>query len=101
MLEKVVYAIVLLILICDIFMQLIVFNVQLYQIFLVKYLLRNLSFVLRKLGTTMNCLRFPVQLRTGKKQFMNAERLKEREENETIVGRFLFFIINKKLKTKF
>lgn len=32
----------------------------------------------------MNVLRFPIQLRTGKNQFMRAERLKEREENETI-----------------
>ena len=31
----------------------------------------------------MNVLRFPIQLRTGKNQFMRAERLKEREENET------------------
>lgn len=30
----------------------------------------------------MNVLRFPVQLRTGKNQFMRAERLKEREENQ-------------------
>jgi hypothetical protein len=32
----------------------------------------------------MNVLRFPIQLRTGKNQFMREERLKEREENETI-----------------
>jgi hypothetical protein len=31
----------------------------------------------------MNVLRFPIQLRTGKNQFMRAERLKEQEENET------------------
>jgi hypothetical protein len=64
----------------------------------------------------MNVLRFPIQLRTGKNQFMRAERLKEREENETIpdennnsienettiVGRFrLFFSINKILNIKF
>lgn len=30
----------------------------------------------------MNVLRFPIQLRTGKNQFMREERLKEREENE-------------------
>ncbi|UJR29207.1 hypothetical protein I4U23_010421 [Adineta vaga] len=36
-------------------------------------------------GTTMNVLRFPIQLRTGKNQFMRAERLKEREENEKIL----------------
>ncbi|CAF0924176.1 unnamed protein product [Rotaria sordida] len=35
-------------------------------------------------GTTMNVVRFPIQLRTGKNQFMREERLKEREENETI-----------------
>lgn len=54
----------------------------------------------------MNVLRFPIQLRTGKNQFMREKRLKERkEENETIldennnsiendttiVGRFIFF----------
>ncbi|CAM4767546.1 unnamed protein product [Rotaria magnacalcarata] len=31
-------------------------------------------------GTTMNVVRFPIQLRTGKNQFMREERLKEREE---------------------
>ncbi len=36
-------------------------------------------------GTTMNVLRFPIQIRTGKNQFMREERLKEREENETIL----------------
>ncbi|CAF1108126.1 unnamed protein product [Adineta ricciae] len=36
-------------------------------------------------GTTMNVLRFPIQLRTGKNQFMRAERLKEREENERML----------------
>ncbi|CAF4124261.1 unnamed protein product [Rotaria sp. Silwood2] len=35
-------------------------------------------------GTIMNVLRFPIQLRTGKNQFMREERLKEREENEII-----------------
>jgi hypothetical protein len=30
----------------------------------------------------MNVLRFPIQLRTGKNQFLRVERLKEREENE-------------------
>jgi len=63
----------------------------------------------------MNVLHFPIQLRTGKNQFMRAERLKEREENETIldennnsienettiIGRFLFFSMNKILKIKF
>ena len=64
----------------------------------------------------MNVLRFPIQLRTGKNQFMRAERLKEREENETIldentnsienettiVGMFhLFVSMNKILKIKF
>jgi hypothetical protein len=33
----------------------------------------------------MNVLRFPIQIRTGKNQFMREERLKEREENETIL----------------
>jgi hypothetical protein len=34
----------------------------------------------------MNVLRFPIQLRTGKNQFMRAERLKEQEEgNETML----------------
>ena len=33
----------------------------------------------------MNVLRFPIQLRTGKNQFMRAERLKEREENERML----------------
>ena len=33
-------------------------------------------------GTTMNVLRFPIQLRTGKNQFLRTERLKEREDNE-------------------
>jgi len=33
----------------------------------------------------MNVLRFPIQLRTAKNQFMHTERLKEREENETIL----------------
>ncbi|CAF0711988.1 unnamed protein product [Adineta steineri] len=33
-------------------------------------------------GTTMNVVRFPIQLRTGKNQFMRTERLKEREEKE-------------------
>ncbi|CAF3844729.1 unnamed protein product, partial [Rotaria sp. Silwood1] len=35
-------------------------------------------------GTTMNVLRFPIQLRTGKNEFMCEERLKEREHNELI-----------------
>ncbi|CAF1171880.1 unnamed protein product [Rotaria sp. Silwood1] len=35
-------------------------------------------------GTIMNVLRFPIQLRTGKNQFMREERLKEREENEIV-----------------
>ncbi|CAF1394305.1 unnamed protein product, partial [Rotaria sp. Silwood1] len=35
-------------------------------------------------GTTMNVLRFPIQLRTGKNEFMREERLKEREHNELI-----------------
>ncbi len=66
-------------------MHLIVFNVQLYQIFLVKYSLRNFLLLLYYVGTTMNVLRFPIQIRTGKNQFMREERLKEREENETIL----------------
>ncbi len=33
----------------------------------------------------MNVLRFPIQLRTGKNQFMRAERLKEREEKESML----------------
>jgi hypothetical protein len=64
----------------------------------------------------MNILRFPIQLRTGKNQFMRAERLTEREETEsiqgeknnsvenetTIVGRGLVFSsINKILNIKF
>lgn len=32
----------------------------------------------------MNVLRFPIQLRTGKNQFMRAERLKELEENQHV-----------------
>ncbi len=57
----------------------------------------------------MNVLRFPIQLKIGKNQFMRAERLKEREENETIldentnsienettiVGRFRFSVFYK------
>ncbi|CAF1539574.1 unnamed protein product, partial [Rotaria sp. Silwood1] len=35
-------------------------------------------------STTMNVLRFPIQLRTGKNEFMREERLKEREHNELI-----------------
>jgi hypothetical protein len=62
----------------------------------------------------MNVLRFPIQLRTGKNQFMRVERLKEREENETIsdennnsienkttiVGRFLFPKMNLDIKNE-
>ena len=36
-------------------------------------------------GTTMSVLRFPIQLRTGKNQFMRTERLKEREDNESVL----------------
>ena len=84
MLEKVAYSIVSSIPIFVIFMHLIVFNVQPYPIFLVGYLLCISQCALPHLGTTMNVLRFPIQLRTGKNQFMREERLKEREENETI-----------------
>jgi len=65
----------------------------------------------------MNVLRFPIQLRTGKKQFMREERLKEREENDVIrdentnsienettnFGRYLFFSFNEQdiIKIKF
>ncbi len=65
----------------------------------------------------MNVLRFPIQLRTGKNQFMRTERLKEKEEDETIpdentnsienettiLGMFcsFFLSINKILKIKF
>ena len=64
----------------------------------------------------MNVLRFPIQLRTGKNQFMREQRLKERNENTYIpdenknsinnettnVGTFrLFSLINNILNIKF
>ena len=43
----------------------------------------------------MNVLRFPIQLRTGKNQFMREERLKEREENEIVLDEDTNSIKNK------
>jgi hypothetical protein len=45
----------------------------------------------------MNVLRFPIQLRTGKNQFMCEERLKEKEENETIPDENTYSIEKKQL----
>lgn len=42
----------------------------------------------------MNVLRFPIQLRTGKNQFMRTERLKEREERKTTLDKNVDSIAN-------
>ncbi|MBV8801512.1 MAG: hypothetical protein JO131_00845 [Gammaproteobacteria bacterium] len=43
----------------------------------------------------MNVLRFPIQLRTGKNQFMHEKHLKEQEENESILDENINSIENK------
>ena len=88
--ERAVFSIVLSILIIVIFMHLIVFNVLPYQIFLVGYLLCISSFSSCHLDTTMNVLRFPIQIGTGKNQLMREEC----EENEVIFEENSHFIEN-------
>jgi hypothetical protein len=57
----------------------IAFNEPLSRIFPVRFFLTFSVELFVVQGTTMNVLRFPIQLRTGKNQFLRAERLKERE----------------------
>lgn len=62
----------------------------------------------------MNVLRFPIQIRTGKNEFLRSERLKQREENEklreeqrnflhnetNLCGSFLFLCLRLNVKEK-
>ena len=85
--ERAVYSIFFSIPICVTFTPSIVFNERRCPISLVSCSLL-LLFISDSLspspGTTMNVLRFPIQLRTGKNQFLRTERLKEAKLDDSV-----------------